>query len=119
MVSRRTVLFIEDEPILRVSYERFFAGHYELLFASSGAQALTLLGQHNPDAAVLDLRLPDTDGIDLLKRIHQIQPQLPVIIATAYSSIEPQLEVLDLQHAGYLVKPFELGALRDLIDAAL
>lgn len=118
-MSRRTVLFIEDEPAVRGTYERFFADRYELLFAPSGAEALTLLGQHTPDAAVLDLRLPDTDGVELLKRIHQLHPQLPVIIATAYSSIEPQLEVLDLRHAGYLVKPFELDALRDLIDAAV
>lgn len=118
-MSRRTVLFIEDEPALRASYERFFSDRFELLVADSGAQALTILGQHTPDAVVLDLRLPDTDGIDLLKRIYQIHPHLPVIIATAYSSIEPQLEVLDLPHAGYLVKPFELDTLRDLIDAAV
>ena len=119
MVSRCTIPFIEDEPTLRGSHERFFTDRCELRFAPSGAQALTLLGRQTPNAALLDLRLPDTDGIQLLKRIDDLRPHLPVIIATADSSIEPQHEVLDLRHAGYLIKPFEPGTPRHLIDAAV
>ena len=117
-IARRRVLFIEDELSLRTSYERYFTPRYDLAFASSGAEALTLLPSYQPDVTVLDMRLPDTDGIDLLRRIRALLPDLPVIITTAYVSIEPQLRVLDLRYSGYIVKPFDLDELRKRIDAA-
>ncbi len=89
------------------------------MFASTGAEALILLAEHKPDVAVLDMRLPDTDGVELLRRIRMSQPKLPVIITTAYMSIEPQLKVLDLPHSGYIVKPFRLDELGARIDALL
>ncbi len=117
--GRRRVLFVEDEPALRLTYERHFAPRYDLIFASTGAEALAKLEEQRPDVAVLDMRLPDTDGVDLLRRIRRSQPELPVIITTAYMSIEPQLKVLDLPHSGYIVKPFRLDELGARIDAIL
>jgi two-component system, OmpR family, response regulator ArlR len=116
---RRTVLIVEDEPALRQSYQRAFQPRYDLIFASTGAEAMELLNERAPDVAVLDMRLPDTDGIELLRRIRQRKPTLPVIITTAYMSIEPQLKVLDLTYSGYIVKPFRLDELGARIDAAL
>ncbi|HEU5170494.1 MAG TPA: response regulator [Gemmatimonadales bacterium] len=116
---RRRVLIVEDEPALRLSYERHFRPRYDLVFASTGAEALARLEEQRPDVAVLDMRLPDTDGVDLLRRIRRAQPGLPVIITTAYVSIEPQLKVLDLPHSGYIVKPFRLDELGARIDAVL
>ena len=116
---RRRVLFVEDEPALRLSYERAFRPRYDLIFASTGAEALEQLEVQRPDVAVLDMRLPDTDGVELLRRIRMSQPTLPVIITTAYMSIEPQLKVLDLPHSGYIVKPFRLDELGERIDAVL
>jgi DNA-binding response OmpR family regulator len=116
---RRRVLIVEDEPALRLSYDRAFRPRYDLAFASNGAEAIEQLEQHRPDVAVLDMRLPDTDGIELLRRIRVTHPNLPVIITTAYLSIEPQLKVLDLPHSGYIVKPFRLDELGARIDAIL
>jgi DNA-binding response OmpR family regulator len=117
--GRRRVLIVEDEPALRLSYERHFTPRYDLIFASTGAEALARLAEERPDVAVLDMRLPDTDGVELLRRIRITQPGLPVIITTAYVSIEPQLKVLDLPHSGYIVKPFRLDELGARIDAVL
>jgi DNA-binding response OmpR family regulator len=116
---RRRVLIVEDEPALRLSYDRAFRPRYDLAFATNGAEALEQLEQHRPDVAVLDMRLPDTDGIELLRRIRVSYPHLPVIITTAYLSIEPQLKVLDLPHSGYIVKPFRLDELGARIDAVV
>lgn len=114
----RRVLFIEDETALRLSYERYFAPRYRMAFASTGAQGLALLESHQPDVLVLDMRLPDTDGVALLRQIAVRRPGLPVIVTTAYASIEPQLAVLDLPYVGYLLKPFDLDELAARIDAA-
>lgn len=116
---RPCVLFVEDEPALRLSYQRAFESRYDMLFASTGAEAMEILDRQKPDVAVLDMRLPDTDGVELLRKIRAEQPTLPVIITTAYMSIEPQLKVLDLPHSGYIVKPFRLDELGARIDAAL
>jgi len=114
---RRKVLFVEDEQALQASYERYFDTRYTMSFARTGAEALKQLSAFDPDVLVLDLRLPDTDGIALLQKIRQGHPDLPVVVTTAYVSMEPLMSVLDLGHSGYLVKPFDLNDLGARIDA--
>lgn len=117
VAPRRRVLFIEDEPALRLSYERAFATRYDVSCAATGAEALRLLESTRPEVLVLDLRLPDTDGVDLLRRMRSVRPGIPVIITSAYVSIEPQLRVLNLPYSAYLVKPLDLADLAQRIDA--
>ena len=114
----RRVLFIEDEADLRSAYRRYFESRYEMAFAGTGAEALPQLSNFQPDVIVLDMRLPDTDGIDLLRQIRTDHPDLPVVITTAYTSVEPLVEVLGMGHSGYLVKPYGLDELGERIDAA-
>jgi DNA-binding response OmpR family regulator len=99
------------------SYERYFDTRYQMAFARTGAEALQQLSAFHPDVLVLDLRLPDTDGIALLQQIRQGHRDLPVVVTTAYVSMEPLMSVLELGHSGYLVKPFDLGELGARIDA--
>ena len=115
--SRRKVLFVEDDPLVRSMYERFFASVHDVTFAASGAEALQRLESLTPDVVVLDMRLPDTDGVALFQTIRSSHPELPVIVTTAYVSVEPLLKMLDLEHSGYLIKPFEMDELAARIDA--
>ena len=118
--ARRHVLIVEDEGVLRSQYERFFRPRYALSFAATGAEALALLADaDDTDLLVLDMQLPDTDGVALLREIREAHPELPVIITTAYLSIEPQLRLLDVAYQDYIVKPFRLEELGARIDAAL
>src|SRR2546427_8711406 len=73
----RKVLFVEDEAALQYSYERFFEGKYTMAYAPNGAEAMRQLNNFEPDVLVLDMRLPDTDGIALLQRIRETRPALP------------------------------------------
>jgi DNA-binding response OmpR family regulator len=116
--SRRKVLFVEDESSLRTSYQRFFSDRYDLVFATTGAEAMMKLQSESPDVMVLDMRLPDTNGIEVLRQIRQANETLPVIITTSYLSVEPQLRMLGLSYSGYLLKPFRLHELDVRIDAA-
>lgn len=113
----RRVLFIEDEEPLAHAYRRYFESRLSMAFAASGVQAEAQLETFKPEVAVLDMRLPDTDGVDLLRRLRAKQPRLPVIVTTAYASMQPLLGVMGLSHSGFLVKPFELIELEKLIDA--
>ena len=115
---QRRVLFVEDEESLASAYRRYFESQLVMAFAGSGEQALSQLGPFDPEVLVLDMRLPDTDGVDLLRRIRSQRPGLPVVITTAYASMQPLLEVMGLAHSGFLVKPFELTELARLISEA-
>src|SRR2546421_309300 len=110
-------LVIEDEAALRRTYDRFFAARYDVAFAGSGNEARRQLEKFHPEVLVLDLRLPDTDGVTLLQEIRASHPTLPVIVTTSYVSMEPLITVLDLGHSGYLVKPFDMDDLAARIDA--
>ncbi|MGH7539292.1 MAG: response regulator transcription factor [Gemmatimonadales bacterium] len=114
---KRKVLIVEDEAALQTSYARYFSSRYEMAFARTGAEAMQQLESFEPEVMVLDLRLPDTDGIALLQRIRQKRATLPVVVTTAYVSMEPLMHVLDLGHSAYLVKPFDLNELAARIDA--
>lgn len=116
--SLRKVLFVEDEAELRSAYARFFKGRYDMAFAGTGTDAVAIFGTFEPNVVVLDMQLPDTDGIDVLRQLRAQQPRVPAIFTTAYSSIEPLVEVLGMGHSGYLVKPFELNELAKCIDEA-
>ena len=83
----RRVLFVEDESALRRTYQRFFSTRYDVAFAASGSEARRQLEDFRPEVLVLDLRLPDTDGVTLLQEIRQSRPSLPVIVTTAYVSV--------------------------------
>lgn len=115
--GRRKVLFVEDQADLRTAYARFFEGRYEMEFAGTGKEAVSRFQLFSPDVVVLDMQLPDTDGIDVLRQLRTRRPDIPAIITTAYSSMEPLVEVLGVGHSGYLIKPFELNELAERIDA--
>lgn len=115
---RRRVLFVEDEVALRSAYRRYFEQRYDLAFAGTGADALERLQTFFPDVVVMDLHLPDADGIEVLRQMRDAQPVLPIVITSGYASLLPVVEVLGIAHHGYLVKPFELDTLRACIDAA-
>lgn len=117
-VARPRVLFVEDEAPLRRAYQRFFDARYRIAFAATGAEAREQLVRFRPEIVVLDLRLPDTDGVDLLREIRAAYGPLPVIVTTAYASMQPLIDVLGLTHSGFLLKPFDLPTLAARIDAA-
>ena len=106
---QRRVLFVEDEESLSSAYRRYFDQQLVMAFAASGEEASVLLETFDPEVLVLDMRLPDTDGVDLLRRIRARRPDLPVVITTAYASMRPLLEVMGMVHSGFLTKPFELA----------
>jgi len=115
--ARRKLLFVEDESSLRISYQRFFGDRYDMAFAATGAEAMLRLREECPDVMVLDMRLPDTNGVEVLRQVRESHPNLPVIITTSYLSVEPQLRMLGLSYTSYLLKPFRLPELDAQIDA--
>src|SRR5213596_615604 len=118
-MSGSTVLIVDDEQTLARSAKAFLADHgYEAEVATSGEKALELLERLQPDVVFADVRLPGMSGIDLLKRIREFDPVLPVIMLTAYGSIEGAVEAVKLGAFDYVKKPVDLEELRLLADRA-
>ncbi len=118
-MSGSTVLIVDDEQTLARSAKAFLADHgYDAEVATSGEKAMELLENLQPDVVFADVRLPGMSGLDLLKRIREFDPVIPVIMVTAYGSIEGAVEAVKLGAFDYVKKPVDLEELKLLADRA-
>ncbi len=115
-----TILIVEDEKNQREILQEFLESKgYETEGAESGGEALKKFESRIFDAILLDIKLPDTSGIDLLKKIREINPQIPVIMTTAYSDVDLVIEAMKSGAFHYLVKPINLDELLIVISRAI
>lgn len=113
------LLAIEDEvPILRFLRTVLSAPSYKLIEAQSGAEGLAMAGSHNPDLILLDLGLPDRDGLDVLRQLREWSAA-PVIILSARGQEKDKIAGLDAGADDYLTKPFNTGELLARIRVCL
>ncbi|MEW5806835.1 MAG: response regulator, partial [Acidobacteriota bacterium] len=101
------ILIVDDEKIIRMTLkERLQKEGYQVLEAEKGEQALSFLGEEGIDLILLDYRLPDLNGIEILKRVILSYPDTMTIMMTAYSSISNAVEAIKLGAHDYINKPF-------------
>ena len=115
------VLVVDDEALIRWSIAENLAAYGHILFeAADGASALSMLseGTENPDVVLLDYRLPDSNDLNLLRKVRQIAPDAAIILMTAFGTPEVFREALDLGAFCVLSKPFDLLKLNSLIHDA-
>jgi len=118
-VSGSTVLVVDDERTLARAIKAYLVeSGYEAEVAPDAEQALRLLETMRPDVIFSDVRLPGMSGIELLRRIREFDPALPVIIMTAHGTIEGAVEAVKLGAFDYLKKPVDLEELKLLADRA-
>ena len=105
-VMGKLLIVDDDLSILRVLKMRLESEGYQVEVASEIESAKALAVRNEYELAILDLKLPDGNGIDLMKSIHEVDPDLPVIILTAYGTIESAVEAMRAGAYKYLKKPF-------------
>ena len=114
------ILIVDDELVVRDSLNRMFQDEgYETKAASSGKEALEGLNAGDFDLALLDIRMPGMDGIALHAKLHEIDPDLMVIIMTGYASVDTAVQALKRGAYDYVVKPVDPDELLHLISKAL
>jgi two-component system, response regulator PdtaR len=101
------ILIAEDETIIRLDLRKLLeaAGHEVCAEARDGAEAVELVDEHDPDLAILDVKMPRLDGIEAAKRILEERP-IPIVMLTAYGQDELVARAVEAGVFGYLVKPF-------------
>ncbi|HEY7893798.1 MAG TPA: sigma-54 dependent transcriptional regulator [Gemmatimonadaceae bacterium] len=118
-MSGPSVLVVDDERTLARSIKAYLTeSGYEAEVAADAEHALDLLATLRPDVVFADLRLPGMSGITLMQRIHEFDRAIPVIIMTAFGTIEGAVEAVKLGAFDYLKKPVDLEELRLLADRA-
>lgn len=110
-MSQATVLVVEDEPTLRAALcDTLELAGYPVERAGDGSEALAKLANHEIGMVVSDLQMKPMDGQTLLTKIRSNRPDLPVLMMTAYGTIQSAVEAMQAGAVDYLVKPFEAEA---------
>ncbi len=120
MERAATILVIDDEPVLHDVLRTLLGHHgYRTVHATTGGEGLAQLADSSPDLVLLDLMLPDQNGMELLPKIHSHAPGIPVIVITAYSSLENAIEAMRAGAYHYIPKPFKNDEVLHVIRQAL
>jgi FixJ family two-component response regulator len=120
-MSRRpaTVLVVDDEvSVTDMLYEDLTQEGYDCITAGTGGEALQKLSAHGADVVLLDLKLPDFYGMEILREIKSTRPEMAVIVITSYGDIETAVEAIRIGATDFIIKPFELDRInRGVADA--
>lgn len=116
----KTILIAEDEQVLRESMAGLLEEEgYEILQASNGVEARDLIVERGVDLVLSDIRMPEMDGIKLLDRVRQAAPETPVILMTAYGTVDSAVEAMKAGAWDYVLKPLQFDDLLAKVQRAL
>jgi two-component system response regulator MprA len=114
------VLIVDDDRSVRDALRRALTlGGYEVDAAADGEEALTRLATAAPDAMVLDLGMPEVDGLEVCRRVRGSGDRVPILMLTARDAVSDRIDGLDAGADDYLVKPFDVGELKARLRALL
>lgn len=120
MTTSAQILIVDDEPAVRMMLEAALRSHgYRVQSAASGLEARAAISDDEFDLILLDLRLGDLDGIDVLQEVKQRWPNTEVILLTAHGSINSAISALRHGAFDYLLKPAQVNDIRDRVERAL
>ena len=118
--NMKPILIVEDETVMRESLRDWLTdAGYQVETAEEGGEALKTVTERDFGIAILDLRLPGKDGLEVLREAREKNPQLKGIIITAYPSVQTAVEAIKEGAIDYLAKPFDLNELEKLIRDTL
>jgi DNA-binding NtrC family response regulator len=120
MPPMKRILILDDEPDMLEGLRRVLgsSGH-DCIAVSDPGEALELLRSRSPDVFLTDLRMPNMDGFELLRRAREIDSELPIVVLTAFATIESAVAAIKEGASDYLAKPFSIDQLKMVVGRAL
>ncbi|MBW1783049.1 MAG: sigma-54-dependent Fis family transcriptional regulator [Deltaproteobacteria bacterium] len=119
MKKNATILVVDDENGVRQSFNMVLKDGYNVLLAATGEEAIDIFTKAAVDLILLDIRLPDIDGLDLLGRLKELDPNTEIIMVTAVKEIQSAVKAIKLGAYEYVLKPFVVDDVLTLIARAL
>src|ERR1051326_2508141 len=116
---RPTLLIVDDEEGPRQSLRVIFKDDYDLHLASDGAMAIDLAQKNKIDVAVLDIRMAGMSGIEVLERLKYVNPDIEVVMMTAFETTDTMRQALRLRASDYINKPFDISTMRAAVANAM
>ena len=106
ILKKHSILYVEDEPKVQASIAEYLSNYFDQIYlAANGKSALELFALHQPDVLLLDISLPDIDGLTIAAEVRKKKFSTRIIMLTAYTEKEKLLKATELQLTKYLVKP--------------
>jgi DNA-binding NtrC family response regulator len=119
-MNKKRILFVDDDEEMRSLVSEFFQSERDVVtLAENGKDALDKIMNFDFDAVITDLRMKEMDGLSLLQEIHSQNPLLPVILITAFGSIEAAVEAIKEGATNFVPKPFKMQTLKTIVDKAI
>ena len=115
----KSVLIVDDEVGARESLKMILKNDYEVFLAKNAEESFAQIKKHSPDVVLLDIILPDLDGLKVLEKIKQSDPDVIVIMITATKTVKTAVEAMKLGAYDYVTKPFDIDELRLLVSRSL
>lgn len=120
MSNPQTLLIIDDEKDVHYSFRRFLEKEpLKILSAESGTQGIKTARESSPDVIVMDIRMGQESGLDVLRELRRYNPKQIVILMTAYGTSQTAIEAMKLGAFDYILKPFDIPQLKELLTRAL
>jgi nitrogen regulation protein NR(I) len=114
------ILLVEDDPAIVMTLRRVLAAEgYEVVVENRGDAGLAKAKETPCDLVITDLRLPGMGGLEIVRELHRAQPQVPILLMTAYGSTETAIEATKSGAFDYLLKPFEIPEMIELVEKAV
>src|SRR5437773_1526439 len=114
------ILVVDDDPHIRQALvERFAARKFEVTHAGTGREAFSKIVREHPDVVLLDLQLPEGDGLSVLRRLREENVEATVVVITAFGSVDKAVQAMKEGAYDFIQKPFEPALIEETVRRAL
>jgi DNA-binding NtrC family response regulator len=114
-MAKKRVLICDDERAVRETLKYMLADAYELYLTHDGEEALRCIQSAAIDLVILDIKMPKMNGLEVLRRIRHLRPEIPVVMITGYESTDVATEAIHLGANDYITKPFDSQRIRSAL----
>ncbi len=119
MNKKTTILVVDDEHGVRQSFNLVLKDEYDVLLAENGQEAIDIFINNPVDLILLDIRLPDIDGVELLEKLKEVDANTEIVMVTAVNEIQTAVKAIKMGAYEYVIKPFDVDDVLTIIHRAL